>query len=167
MPTEPAALVFRPIGVIHSPHRDARGTPIQPAYAQGSEGRVVLEPEYADALFDLHGFERIWLIYQFDRAQAFRARVVPYRDDREHGLFATRAPCRPNPVGMSVVRLLRCEEHTLHVAELDVLDGTPLIDIKPYIPEFDAYPDSRAGWFDAGRTARSVADLRFHGPERS
>ena len=94
-----------------------------------------------------------------------RPRVVPYRDTREHGLFATRSPCRPNPIGISVVRLLRREERVLHVVDVDILDKTPLLDIKPYVPEFDSHPMSRAGWFDHGRSNREVADNRFHADE--
>ena len=91
--------------------------------------------------------------------------MVPYRDTQEHGLFATRSPCRPNPIGIYVVRLLRSEERVLHVADVDILDKTPLLDIKPYVPEFDSHPMSRAGWFDHGRSNREVADNRFHADE--
>ncbi len=157
-------LTLTPIGVIRSPHREAAGAPIQPAYA-AAEGRVIVEPAYAEALADLEGFDRIWLLYWFDRARPWMPRVVPYRDTRTHGLFATRAPARPNPVGMSVVRLLRREGRELVVGGIDVLDGTPLLDIKPYVPAWDAWPDARAGWLDARRAAREVADGRFHREE--
>jgi tRNA-Thr(GGU) m(6)t(6)A37 methyltransferase TsaA len=160
---EPRPMVFAPIGVIRSPHRAAAGTPIQPSYADSIEGEVVLDPALAPALDDLDGFERVWLIYWLDRAGPFRPRVVPYRDDREHGLFATRSPCRPNPIGLSAVRLLGRAGHVLRVAGLDVLDGTPLLDLKPYVPEFDAHPASRAGWLDQPGVDRRRADDRFHG----
>lgn len=158
-----ATVTLRVIGRIRTPFAAAAGTPIQPTYADGAEGRVELEPEYADALLDLEGFERIWLLYQMDRVPRYQARVVPYRDTREHGLFATRSPCRPNPIGMSVVRLLGVEGTVVRVAGVDVLDDTPLLDLKPYVPEFDAYPTARAGWFDHAGADRRVADERFHG----
>ncbi len=157
-----AAVVYRAIGVIRSPHRVPAGTPIQPRYAQDVEGEVVMREDLEPALMDLEGFERVWLLYAFDRAGSFEPRVTPYRDTQEHGLFATRAPSRPNPLGMSVVRLLGREGNVLRVRDLDVLDGTPLLDIKPYVPEFDAYPDARAGWLDQGRDDRRRADERFH-----
>lgn len=157
------------IGSIRTPFHEATGTPIQPAYARGAEGRVLVDEAYAGALDDLEGFERVWLLYWMDRACGFRPRVVPYRDTREHGLFATRSPCRPNPIGLSAVRLLGREGNVLHVEGVDMLDGTPLVDLKPYVPEFDAHPGSRAGWFDDRTTDREAADDRFHegaGPAR-
>ncbi|MCU0726392.1 MAG: tRNA (N6-threonylcarbamoyladenosine(37)-N6)-methyltransferase TrmO [Planctomycetes bacterium] len=154
---------LRPIGVIHSPFTAAPGTPIQGVYAGGAEGEVVVDAEYEAGLSDLAGFERIWLVYLFDRAPPARLRVVPFRDTVERGVFATRAPSRPNPVGLSVVRLLSREGGRLRVADLDVLDGTPLLDIKPYVPEFDAFPHATAGWLDRpGREGR-IADDRFRG----
>ena len=162
MTDERRELSYKPIGVIRSPHQVATGTPIQPAYAEQSEGDVVVDMELEPALADIDGFERIWLVYSFDRAGAFQPRVVPYRDTLEHGLFATRSPCRPNPIGISVVRLMGREHNVLHVRGLDILDGTPLLDIKPYVPEFDAHTPSRAGWLDESRADRRVADGRFH-----
>jgi tRNA-Thr(GGU) m(6)t(6)A37 methyltransferase TsaA len=150
------------IGVIRSPYRVAEGTPIQPAYAGDAQGEVIVDPALESALADIEGFERIWLLYWFDRAAAFRPRVVPYRDTRERGLFATRAPSRPNAIGMSVVCLVSREHNVLRVTGVDVLDGTPLLDIKPYVPSFDAHPVSVAGWFDAVGDARETADGRFH-----
>lgn len=158
-------IAMRPIGTIRSPHKTATGTPIQPAYAQEAEGEVVVDEVFVAALDDIEGFERVWLVYCFDRAAAFKPRVVPYRDNREHGLFATRSPCRPNPIGMSVVRLIGREGNVLRVRGLDILDGTPLLDIKPYVPEFDAHPSSKAGWLDERRSDREVADGRFHDGE--
>lgn len=138
------------------------GTPIQPAYAMQSIGTVVVNPDLESALVDIEHFERIWLFYWFHQAGPYAPKVIPYRDTREHGLFATRSPCRPNPIGISVVRLLYLEGTTLHVKGLDILDGTPLLDIKPYIPEYDAYPTSKAGWFDEAQQDRQIADMRFH-----
>jgi tRNA-Thr(GGU) m(6)t(6)A37 methyltransferase TsaA len=154
------------IGTVRTGFSRAVGTPIQPAFARGARGRVIVDKRYARALDDVEGFERVWLIYWMDRAGPYEPRVVPYRDTRERGLFATRAPCRPNPIGLSAVRLLRREGSVLHVADVDVLDHTPLLDIKPYVPEFDAYRGSRAGWLDARGTTRKTADGRFHTSRR-
>jgi tRNA-Thr(GGU) m(6)t(6)A37 methyltransferase TsaA len=154
-------MALHPIGVIHSPFRAADGTPIQPAFAEQAAGTVVLREELEPALLDIEGFERIWLIYWFDRARPYSPRVVPYRDNQERGLFATRSPCRPNPLGMSVVRLVARKGNTLHVENLDILDGTPLLDIKPYVPQFDAYPGAKAGWLEHAPEDRRRADSRF------
>lgn len=154
-------IVFHSIGVIGTPHKEQAGTPIQPTYAEGVQGTVLLFEEYADALFDLEGFERIWLIYYLDRSKPWTPRVVPYRDTVEHGLFATRSPARPNSIGISAVRLLAITGRTLHVEGVDMLEGTPLLDIKPYVPAFDAFSASQAGWFDRTSSDRSVADDRF------
>jgi tRNA-Thr(GGU) m(6)t(6)A37 methyltransferase TsaA len=157
----PPAIQFTPIGIIHTPHVDPVGTPIQPRFAEGVQGTVHLCTEFADALQDLAGFERIWLIYQFDRSTSWKARVVPFRDTVERGLFATRAPNRPNPIGMSVVRLVAVREVIIVVEGVDMLDGTPLLDIKPYVPTFDAYPEARSGWFDRSSSGRTLADGRY------
>jgi len=153
--------LMRPIGIIHTPHREQDGAPIQPTFADGARGTVTIFDPYVEALADLGGFERIWLLFEFDRVKDWSSRVVPYRDAVERGLFATRAPARPNPIGLSAVRLQSVEGNTLHVQDVDMLDGTPLLDIKPYVPAFDAYPDSRAGWSDASASERRVADDRF------
>ena len=153
------------IGVIHSRFVEASGTPIQSVYADGAEGTVLLNEPLSPALDDIEGFERIWLIYWMDRAGPFKPKVMPYRDTMEHGLFATRSPNRPNPIGLSVVRLLRREGATLYIADVDILDGTPLLDIKPYVPEFDCHPNSRSGWFEKAGVDRRVADARFHSPD--
>ncbi len=160
--TERTTITLTPIGVIRSPHLSPAGTPIQPAYAEQCVGQVVVDPPFAAALADLEAFERVWLIYWLDRAGPFKPSVIPYRDTREHGLFATRSPCRPNAIGLSVVHLVGRESNVLHVRGLDILDGTPLLDLKPYVPEFDAHPSSRAGWLDDRQQDRRVADDRFH-----
>lgn len=151
-----------PIGTIHSPFTQAAGTPIQPAFAAGAPGQVLVDPDYAAGLDSIDGFERLWLIYRLDRIEVTKLRLVPYRDTVERGVFATRAPCRPNAIGMSVVKLSRREGNVLHVADIDVLDQTPLLDIKPYIPRYDAHPDSKAGWLDSSTVDRTTADDRFH-----
>ena len=150
-----------PIGVIHSPHLKAEGTPIQAALATGVQGTVEVFPEYGAGLRDLDGFERVWLVYWFDRAKEAELVVTPYLDTTPRGLFATRAPCRPNPIGLSCVRLLEVRGSMLHVDGLDILDGTPLLDIKPYLPAFDAFEAKRIGWCAEAGAKRTVADDRF------
>jgi tRNA-Thr(GGU) m(6)t(6)A37 methyltransferase TsaA len=130
------------------------------------KGTVEVFPEYADGLKDLDGFERIWLIYWFDQAPEPQLLVIPFLDDRERGVFATRAPSRPNAIGMSVVRLLQVVGNTLEVADVDILDGTPLLDIKPYVTEFDCHSVEKSGWFDQAPLRRSVADGRFDNKRR-
>jgi tRNA-Thr(GGU) m(6)t(6)A37 methyltransferase TsaA len=160
-----SSIKLQAIGTIRTPFLDAAGTPIQPAYGRDVEGSVLLDEAYEPALDDIEGFERIWLIYWMHRTGRFKAHVVPYRDTKTHGLFATRSPNRPNPIGISVVRLIRREGSALYIAGVDMLDGTPLLDIKPYVPEFDACVNSRAGWFDKAGVDRRVADGRFHDPK--
>lgn len=160
-------LSLQVIGRIRTPFVEATGTPIQAAYAGDARGQVIVDDAFAAALDDIGGFERVWLVYWMDRAAAFRTRVVPYRDTREHGLFATRSPCRPNPIGLSAVRLLQRDGRVLHIADVDILDDTPLLDIKPYVPAFDAHPSSKSGWFDACGVDRRVADERFHQANRT
>jgi tRNA-Thr(GGU) m(6)t(6)A37 methyltransferase TsaA len=153
---------IEPIGIIRTPFMQASGTPIQSAYGRDVEGKVIIGESFASALEDIEGFERIWLVYWMDRTGPFQPSVIPYRDNRKHGLFATRSPCRPNPIGLSVVRLLKREGSVLYVRDIDILDSTLLIDIKPYIPEFDAHSSSRAGWFEKSGVNRRKADSRFH-----
>lgn len=162
--TDPASFRFTPVGVLRTPFRAQPGTPIQPTWGAAAEGRAVLDPPYRAALADLDGFERVWLLYVLDRARPWAPRIVPYRDTTARGLFATRAPSRPNPIGLSVVQVVRVEDGVLVFRGADMLDGSPLLDIKPYVPAFDAWPDARAGWFDAAGesgTAREAADARF------
>jgi tRNA-Thr(GGU) m(6)t(6)A37 methyltransferase TsaA len=154
-------MIWEPVGTIESPFPEPEGTPIQPSRARGARGRVRVDARYQEALADLEGFERIWLLYWLHRAPEVRLRVRPFLDARERGLFATRAPARPVPLGMSAVRLLGIRDGVLEVEDIDVVDGTPLLDIKPYVPEFDAFPESRAGWFNATRSRRRLADGRF------
>ncbi len=160
-------MTFKPIGFIHSPFTEATGTPIQAAFGEEVEGTVELEEKFEPALLDLDGFDRIWLIYWLDRVGGYRPMVVPYLDDKPHGLFATRSPCRPNPIGLSAVRLLGREGRVLRIAGLDILDNTPLLDLKPYVPEFDAFVDARAGWFTQSQVQRRHADERFHRKQMS
>jgi tRNA-Thr(GGU) m(6)t(6)A37 methyltransferase TsaA len=159
-----ASMTSIAIRVIHTPFRQVKGAPIQPVFAPAAEGTVELLPEYADGLTDLAGFERVWLVYWLDRTGPARLRVIPFRDTIDHGIFATRAPCRPNPIGLSCVRLIAVAGNVLTVADVDMLDGTPLLDIKPYVPQFDAFPSVRAGWLDSSQN-NTHADGRFVGPQ--
>ncbi len=156
------AICYRSIGTIHSPFRDPEGMPIQPAGACGVEGTVEVLPEFGGGLRDIDGFSRVILIYHFHRSRPFSLDVTPFLDTASHGVFATRAPARPNPVGLSAVRLVRREDNILVVSDLDILDGTPLLDIKPYIPACDAFMEEKTGWFPEGRIAQARSDTRFN-----
>jgi len=149
---------LEPIGVIHTPFTDLEGMPIQPAGAAGVRGRVEVFEEYRAGLKDLDGFSHIILLYYFHRSRGYELEVVPFMDSEPRGLFATRAPRRPNPIGLSVVQLDGVEDGVLLVQNVDILDGTPLLDIKPYVPEFDQPDRVRTGWLE--RTGRTVAERR-------
>lgn len=142
---------MNPIGIIHTPFRQLEGMPIQPAGAAGVKGTVEVFEKFRAGLKDLDGFSHIILLYIFHRSQGFKLEVVPYMDTQPRGLFATRAPKRPNPIGLSTVQLDRIENGNLHVRNADILDGTPLLDIKPYVPEFDDYARIRTGWLEHAR----------------
>lgn len=146
MTAEMASIVYTPIGVIRSEHREPEKTPIQPVYARGCNGRAEILPQYVEGLKDLDGFSHLLLLYHFHRAGEPLLTVVPFTDDQPRGLFSTRSPRRPNPIGLSLVRLLRIEGATLHLSDVDILDGTPLLDIKPYIPRFERVDDAAGGW---------------------
>lgn len=154
---------MKPIGTIHTPFTETAGMPIQPAGAVGVNGRVEVIEEYREGLKDLDGFSHIVLIYIFHRSQGFKLQVVPFMDTKPRGLFATRAPARPNPIGLSVVELDRIEDGILHVRNMDMLDGTPLLDIKPYVPEFDHHGHVRTGWLEDARktVGKRQSDNRF------
>jgi len=154
---------YQPIGIIHSPFKEVAGMPIQSAGAKGIKGTIELHPAYAAGLKDLAGFSHIILLYHFHLSQSYSLRVKPFLDEDMHGVFATRAPRRPNPIGLSVVKLLRIEGRTLQVEEVDILDGTPLLDIKPYVPEFDVKRAKKIGWLSktVDRIYVTKADERF------
>ena len=156
-------ITYTPIGIIHSPHKQLEGMPIQPAGAAGIAGSVVVSKEYSAGLKDLDGFSHIVLLYCFHASRGYDLEVVPFLDDRPRGVFATRAPRRPNPIGISIVRLDRVDCDVLYVRDIDILDGTPLLDIKPYAQEFNPDGEIRNGWLAgaAGRLAKTTADDRF------
>ncbi len=152
---------YQPIGVVHSPYEDAEGAPIQPSRAKGVTGTVEVFEEYVEGLSDLDGFSHIILLCHLHKSSGYRLMVVPFLDTELRGVFATRAPCRPNPIGLSVVRLLGIEGNLLSIEGVDLLEGTPVLDIKPYVGEFDKPEDSRMGWLEAARMQTDVADDRF------
>ncbi|HHF52813.1 MAG TPA: tRNA (N6-threonylcarbamoyladenosine(37)-N6)-methyltransferase TrmO [candidate division WOR-3 bacterium] len=154
---------YIPIGIIHTPFREPKGTPIQPAAARGVCGTVEIFPEYIEGLKDLEGFSHIILIYHFHLSKGVLLKVKPFMDNELRGVFATRAPSRPNPIGISVVRLIQIKGNVLHVKDVDIVDGTPLLDIKPYVPEFDVKECKRIGWLDGRihKLSKSKDDGRF------
>lgn len=157
------SITFTPIGTIHTPFKDLEGMPIQPTGAPDAKGTILIDPQYATGLRDLDGFSHIILLYHFHLAKGYRLTVTPFLDTVERGLFATRAPRRPNPIGLSIVRLLRVTGPTLYVQGVDMVDGTPLLDIKPWVPGFDIRENARAGWLEAQQhNSRSTqSDGRF------
>jgi tRNA-Thr(GGU) m(6)t(6)A37 methyltransferase TsaA len=156
-------ITFSPIGIIRSPFQDIKGMPIQPAGAQGIYGQVIVDERYAEGLTDLEGFSHIFLVYYFHQSQGFDLMVKPFMDDEFHGLFATRAPRRPNGIGLSVVKLLKRNHNILEIEGVDVLDKTPLLDIKPYVPKFDAIQTESSGWLEenAQKSETVRSDDRF------
>lgn len=157
------SITYQPIGIIHSPFNKPEGTPIQPKAAAGVKGSVEIFHEYEEGLKDLDGFSHIILIYHFHRIIKSSLIVTPFMDQIPHGVFATRAPSRPNPIGVSVVKLKSVEKNILYVEIIDVLDGTPLLDIKPYVSDFDYVKYHRKGWLEdnIGKLASSSDDGRF------
>ena len=142
-----SALIYAPIGVLRTPFADSEQAPIQPSGARGQKGEAQLWPRYRPALRDLEGFSHLILLYHCHRAGPARMEVRPFLDQESHGLFAVRAPARPNPIGLSVVRLQAVEGSRLLLLDVDMLDQTPLLDIKPYVPAFDQPRNPvRTGW---------------------
>ncbi len=149
MSTSDLVFEYRPIGIIHSSHTVSKETPIQPVFAGGCLGWAEIQPEYTEGLQDLEGFSHVHLLTHLDRAGPGIMQVKPFMDTRLRGLFATRHPCRPNPIGLSLVELVAVEGSILRLKGIDILDQTPLFDIKPFIPRFDQCQDVRGGWTDA------------------
>jgi tRNA-Thr(GGU) m(6)t(6)A37 methyltransferase TsaA len=143
-------LAFTPIGVIHSPFKDRADAPRQPAAARGTEGTIELYEGHGfeDALIDLSRFDHVWVLFWFHLNGTWKPKVLPPRSTERRGVFATRSPYRPNPIGMSVVRLDRIEGLTLHVRDVDMLDDTPVLDLKPYLPYTDAIVRANHGWLE-------------------
>ncbi len=157
-------LRLRPIGIIRSPFKTVVGMPIQTVFSKKGNGIVELFPEFKEGLRDLEGFSHIMLIYHFHKSKSYRLVCRPFLDEVERGVFATRAPARPNSIGISIVQVKKIRDNKIEVASLDVLDETPLLDIKPYIPRFDAPLSKRVGWFGKAlrkNNPRLMADDRF------
>ena len=155
---------YSPVGIIHSPWSKTAGMPIQPTGAKGIRGTVEIFEEYAEGLKDIDGFSRVILIYPFHMSSSsYQLVTTPFLDPAPRGVFATRAPKRPNAIGLSCVRLIEREGRILSVGDVDILDGTPVLDIKPYVPAFDSYPDASCGWLEnvSGNAASVRSDDRF------
>jgi tRNA (adenine37-N6)-methyltransferase len=154
---------IRPIGTIHSPFTSIEDMPIQPKGAKGIEGYVLMDREYMDGLKDMEGFSHIYLLYSFHEAKRTELLVTPFMDSKTRGVFSTRSPLRPNHIGISIVTLKKVEENKITVDGIDVLDGTPLLDIKPYIEKFDGVTNSTSGWMQASEedVGKKRSDDRF------
>jgi len=154
---------YKPIGIIHSPFKEPKGTPIQPISGKGIKATVEVFPEYEKGLQDIEGFSHIILLYHFHFSKTASLLSTPFMDDTPHGIFAIRSPNRPNPIGISIVRLININKNILHVEDLDIVDGTPLLDIKPYVPEFDTRDAKKIGWLTKNINKLPVAndDGRF------
>jgi tRNA-Thr(GGU) m(6)t(6)A37 methyltransferase TsaA len=154
---------INPIGIIHSPHKSVEDMPIQPKGASEVSGHIIVDEKYIEGLQDLDGFSHIYLLYSFHQAKRTEMHVTPFMDKQTRGVFATRSPLRPNHIGISIVNLIRVEGNKVFVKGIDILDGTPLLDIKPYIEAFDAVTDSVSGWLKASDEAirEKRSDERF------
>jgi len=157
------SITLEPIGIIYTPFKTKEGMPIQSNGAIGIKGQIIVKEEYIPGLSDLNGFSHIILIYYFHKSSGFELLVTPFLDDRKRGVFSTRAPKRPNSIGISVVRLLRIENNILHVENVDMLDETPLLDIKPYVPDFDIHKTEKNGWIEnkTDKLNKTKSDKRF------
>jgi tRNA-Thr(GGU) m(6)t(6)A37 methyltransferase TsaA len=156
--------IFRPIGILKTPYPSKAGVPIQGIFDPESRGEAEIFEVYSPGLKDLEGFSHIIVIYVFHRSEGYELVCRPYMEDKLHGVFAIRTPRRPNPIGFSVVRLHEIEDRTLYLSEVDMLDGTPILDIKPFVPRFDHRPEAKVGWMESTfRDARfkKVSDDRF------
>jgi tRNA-Thr(GGU) m(6)t(6)A37 methyltransferase TsaA len=159
----PTSIKLKPIGIIHSPFSEPKGVPIQPTAGKDVQGTVEVFPEYVDGLKDLDGFSHIVLLCFFHLAREYSLEVIPFMDDQLRGVFATRAPSRPNPIGLSVVRLDKIEGNILYIRDLDIVDGTPLLDIKPYVSEFVPGDIQKTGWLEQNvkKLPKTKDDGRF------
>lgn len=156
-------ITYKPIGIIHSPFKEPKGTPIQPSSGKGIEGSIEIFPEYEKGLKDIEGFSHIILLYHFHLSKTASLLSKPFMDNTSHGIFAIRGPSRPNPIGISIVQLIKVKNNILYVQDLDIVDGTPLLDIKPYVPEFDKSEVVRIGWLEGNidKLSKTRDDGRF------
>lgn len=141
-------ITYKSIGIIHSPFKEPKNVPIQAVASKGTKGTIEVNSEYTEGLVDLEGFSHIILLYHFNLVKGYSLTVKPFLDQNLHGVFATRAPSRPNPIGLSIVRLKKIQNNILHIEDVDILDNTPLVDIKPYIPQIDNRKTKKIGWFN-------------------
>ena len=144
-------IIIKPIGVIHTPHTDVKNMPIQPIAAEGIRGYIELLPEYVAGLKDIEGFSHLTLLYRFHKIDGYQLEVVPFMDTEAHGIFSTKAPKRPNAIGISTVKLIGVEGNVIHIEQVDMLDGTPLIDIKPFYPRYDNRENVSIGWLEKNK----------------
>jgi tRNA-Thr(GGU) m(6)t(6)A37 methyltransferase TsaA len=153
---------FSLIGIIHSPYKEQKGVPIQPVFSDGITAEIEVFSEFQEGLKDLDGFSHIILLYQFHKSKGYSLLCQPFLDTEERGLFSTRAPKRPNPIGLSVVELIKIEKNIITIGSPDVIDNTPLLDIKPYVDVFDAKTKVKNGWYDKAKNKQQIkADERF------
>jgi tRNA-Thr(GGU) m(6)t(6)A37 methyltransferase TsaA len=156
-------ITYRPIGYFHTPHKETTGMPIQPSGAKGIKGTIKVLPEFREGIRDIEGFSHLIILYHLHEIRGQDLTVIPFLDKNPHGIFATRSPKRPNPLGLSVMSLCGVSEEGIILNNVDVLDGTPVIDIKPYVPDFDVWPADRVGWFE-GKSCNATtrrSDDRF------
>ncbi len=156
-------IAYTPIGIIRSPFKQLNGMPIQPTSETSAAGQLEIYPEFAEGLKDLGGFSHVYLLYHLHKVRRSKLTVIPFLDNAPHGIFATRAPAHPNPIGLSLVKIVRVEGNFVHVEGIDILNGTPLLDIKPYIPEFEETHKVRTGWMRKSKTEIETkqSDERF------
>jgi tRNA-Thr(GGU) m(6)t(6)A37 methyltransferase TsaA len=156
-------ICYKPIGYIYTPFEEVKGMPIQPTGAAGVAGRIEVNPLFLSEIKDLEGFSHIFLLYHLHLVKDFKLMVKPFLDTQERGIFATRSPVRPNAIGLSVLKLTGIEGTTVWVENVDILNGTPVLDIKPYVPDFDIWPADKIGWFSqkADKAKSHQADERF------
>jgi len=154
---------FKSIGIIHTPFKKIQNMPIQPSAAFGVKGHIVLNEEYIEGLSDLDGFSHIYLLYHLHLSNSFKLKVIPFLDNQERGLFSTRAPNRPNPIGLSVVKLIKIRGNIIDVENVDIVDGTPLLDIKPFVNEMEGVINCKIGWLTEFKEdiKSRISDKRF------
>lgn len=153
-------IIYKPIGIIHSPFTTTEEVPAQPTAAKDIKGYIIVSDEYSEGLSDLDGFSHIYLLYHLHLSESYRLKVVPFLDNQKRGVFSTRAPNRPNPIGLSVVKLNKIKLNRLEIENIDIVDGTPLLDIKPYVSEMEEFRDYRIGWL-----SNYKSDMRSKNPD--
>lgn len=161
-------ICFTPIGIIHTPFKETAGMPIQAVAGEGVEGTIELDPTLVEGLGDIEGFSHLILLFHLHQAAEPKLVVTPFLDTKTHGIFATRGPKRPNAIGFSTVRLVRVENNILHIQDVDMLDDTPLLDMKPYVPQFDDRAGAKIGWFEnnVARVKEIRSDDRYTKSEK-